>query len=76
MLGIMRLHCNKSFPMMRRLFDAVVKPTVSYGCEVWGTLCSGSLQPGRVEGYDRLAGCLFPSDFEAQKEHLPTCDLC
>ncbi len=41
-----RLHCNKSFPMMRRLFDAVVKPTVSYGCEVWGTLCSGSLQPG------------------------------
>ncbi len=40
-----RLHCNKSFPMMRRLFDAVVKPTVSNGCEVWGTLCSGSLQP-------------------------------
>ncbi len=40
-----RLHCNKSFPMMRRLFDAVVKPTVSYGCEVWGTLCSGSLRP-------------------------------
>ncbi len=26
------LHCDKSFPMMRRLFDAVVKPTVSYGC--------------------------------------------
>ncbi len=40
------LHCDKSFPMMRRLFDAVVKPTVSYGCEVWGTLCSGNLQPG------------------------------
>ncbi len=32
--------------MMRRLFDAIVKPTVSYGCEVWGTLCFGSLQPG------------------------------
>ena len=32
--------------MMRRLFDAVVKPTVSYGCEVWGTLCSGNLKPG------------------------------
>ncbi len=42
------LLCDKSFPMMRRLFDAVVKPTVSYayGCEVWGTLCSGKLQPG------------------------------
>ena len=24
---------NKSLPMMRRLFDAVVLPTVSYGCE-------------------------------------------
>ena len=32
------LHCDKSFPMMRRLFDAVVKPTVSYGSEIWGTL--------------------------------------
>ncbi len=32
--------------MMRRLFDAVVKSTVSYGCEVWGTLCSGNLKPG------------------------------
>ena len=31
------------FPMMRRLFDAVVKPTVSYGSEIWGTLCSGGL---------------------------------
>ena len=29
--------------MMRRLFDAVVKPTVSYGSEVWGTLCSAGL---------------------------------
>ena len=37
------LHCDKSFPMMRRLFDAVVKPTVSYGSEIWGTLCSGGL---------------------------------
>ncbi len=26
--------------------DAVVKPTVSYGYEIWGTLCSGNLQPG------------------------------
>ena len=39
------LHCDKSFPMMRRLFDAVVKPTVSYGCEVWGTFCTGDLLP-------------------------------
>ena len=29
------LMCDKSFPMMRRLF---VRPTVSYGCEVWATL--------------------------------------
>ncbi len=43
------LHCDKTFPTMRRLFslfDAVVKPTVSHGCEVWGTICSGNLQPG------------------------------
>ena len=40
-----RLTCDKSFPMMRRLFDAVVKPTVSYGCEVWGTFCTGDLLP-------------------------------
>ncbi len=44
--GSKHLHCDKSFPTMRRLVDAVVKPTVSYGCEVWGTLCSGNLQPG------------------------------
>ena len=36
------LHCDTSFPMMRRLFDAVVRPTVSYGCEVWGTLSAGT----------------------------------
>ncbi len=40
------LHCNKSFLVMRRLFDAVVKPTMSYRFEVWGTLFSESLQPG------------------------------
>ena len=37
------LHGNKAFPMIRRLFDAVVRPTVSYGCEVWGSLCVSSL---------------------------------
>ena len=40
-----KLHCDKSFLMIRRLFDAVVKPTVSYGCEVWGTMCTGSMTP-------------------------------
>ncbi|RYE04530.1 MAG: reverse transcriptase family protein [Rickettsiaceae bacterium] len=39
------LMCNKSFPMMRRLFDAVVRPTVSYGCEVWAPACSQPLSP-------------------------------
>ena len=39
------LMCSKSFPMMRRLFDAVVRPTVSYGCEVWAPACSLALGP-------------------------------
>ncbi len=30
---------------MRRLFDAIVKPAVSYGCEIGGTLCSGAPLP-------------------------------
>ena len=30
-----KLMCDRSFPMMRRLFDTIVLPTVSYGCEVW-----------------------------------------
>ncbi len=44
-----QLQCDESFPEMRRLFAAVVKPTVSYGCEVCevlGTFCSRNLQPG------------------------------
>ena len=40
-----RLMCDKSVPMMRRLFDALVMPTVSYGAEIWGTLCSHPLPP-------------------------------
>ena len=39
------LMCDKSFPMMRRLFDAVVRPTVSYECEVWAPACSPALVP-------------------------------
>ena len=39
------LMCDKSFPMMRRLFDAVVRPTVSYGCKVWAPACSPALVP-------------------------------
>ena len=35
----------KSFPMMRRLSDALVLPIVSYGSEVWGPSCSPSLPP-------------------------------
>ena len=37
------LICQKSFPMMGRLFDALVLPTVSYGSEVWGPFCSPTL---------------------------------
>ena len=39
------LMCDVSFPMMRHLFDAVVRPTVSYGCEVWAPACSLALVP-------------------------------
>ena len=39
------LMCSKSFSMIRRLFDAVVKPTVSNGCEVWAPACSLAMDP-------------------------------
>ena len=39
------LMCDISFPMMGRLFDAVVHPTVMYGCEVWAPACSLALVP-------------------------------
>ena len=50
------LLCQRSFPIMRRLFDAVVLPTVSYGSEAWGPSCSPSL-PRDIKkmAEDRLA---------------------
>ncbi len=36
-----QLHWDKSFPLMRRLFDAIGTPAVSYGCELWSTMCFG-----------------------------------
>ena len=35
--------CQQSFPIMRRLFDALVLPTVSCVSEVWGPSCTPSL---------------------------------
>ena len=40
-----RLMCDTSFPMVRRLFYALILPAVSYGSEVWGLLCSPVLPP-------------------------------
>ena len=31
--------------MMRKLFDAVMRPTVLYGCEVWCTICIDNMLP-------------------------------
>ena len=52
------LHCDKSFPMIRRLIDAVVKPTAPYGCEVWGTFYTGNLLP-EIERMADLHVALF-----------------
>ena len=43
-----RLMCDKSVPIMRRLFDALVLPTTSYGEEIWGDSCSHPL-PSNVK---------------------------
>ncbi len=56
--------------MMRRLFDAVVKPTVSYGCEVWGTLCSRSLQP-ELKGMAGLQIAFFRQILKLRKSISP-----
>ena len=37
------LMCDKSFSPIRRLSDADLRPTVSYGCEVWAPACSLAL---------------------------------
>ncbi len=44
------LSFDSSFAMMRRLFTAVGKPTVAYGCEIWAGLDS----PGKTHGDDSL----------------------
>ena len=51
---------------MRRLTDAIVKPTVSYSCEVLGALCSGNLQPG-LEGMAGLQIAFFRQHLKLRK---------
>ena len=38
-------HVQQIFPMMRHLFNAVVRPTVSYGRGIWAPACSLVLGP-------------------------------
>ncbi len=65
----------------KRLFYAVVKPTMSYGCEPHSVRSGAPFALGvctanfaaQVKGYGGLADCLSPSAFEAQMEHHPTC---
>ncbi len=71
--------------MMRALFDADVKPKLSYGCEVWGNFkfkiskkfCSalaGSLQPGLNEMVGlQIAISRTSAADSAYKGHLSTC---
>ncbi len=35
--------------MIRHLFDAVVEPTVSYGCDIWGTIELSTLHNFQAE---------------------------
>ena len=67
-----KLRCDKSFPRMRCPFDAVVKPTLSYGSEVWETLCFERVS---VELKDRqqLQLGMFPPDLN--KKHTETRSL-
>ena len=44
-LCAMALMFSKLFPMMRRLFNAIVRPTITHGSEVWAPACSLVLQP-------------------------------
>ena len=52
------LLCQQSFPMMRRLFDALVLPTVSYG---WTLQCirhRARLVEDQAAGIAGLVGCI------------------
>ena len=43
------LGCASSFPMKRRLFNTLVTPAASYGCEVWGTHSVGPVHAGMAK---------------------------
>ena len=61
------LMCDESFPMMRRMFDAVVHPTVSYGCKVWAPTCSLALAP-QLRGHARHPAFLLPHFLSTPQE--------
>ena len=65
------LMCDKSFPMMRRLFDAVVHPSVSYGAEVWALACSLALVPQLKDMQDIQTFLLLESLSTPQERHAP-----
>ncbi len=53
-----QIHCGISFPMMRQLFNAVVKPTVSYDLGICSTLSFGTQLP-ELEEMNALQLAIF-----------------